>query len=56
MPSESDAQRRFMGADLGRLRAGKPTKTGMHEGQLRDFARKGRRGRSGKKRGYRSRG
>lgn len=60
MPAESEKQRRFMGADLGRLRAGKSTQTGMNEGQLRDFARKpargGRRGRAGKKRGYRSRG
>lgn len=56
MPAESEKQRRFMGADLSRLRAGQPTRTGMNEGQLRDFARKGRRGRAGKKRGYRTRG
>ncbi len=29
-----------MGAELGRLRAGKKTQTGMGEGQLRDFAKK----------------
>ena len=29
-----------MGADLARLRAGKRTRTGMKESQLRDFARK----------------
>ena len=57
MPAESEKQRRFMGADLGRLRAGQPTRTGMNEGQLRDFARKGRKSsRGGKKRGYRTRG
>lgn len=28
-----------MGADLARLRAGKPTVTGMSEKQLRDFAK-----------------
>lgn len=28
-----------MGADLARLRAGKPTITGMKESQLRDFAK-----------------
>jgi hypothetical protein len=40
MPAESQAQQRFMGAELGRLRAGKSTKTGMSETQLADFARK----------------
>jgi hypothetical protein len=29
-----------MGAELGRKRAGKKTKTGMSEESLRDFARK----------------
>jgi hypothetical protein len=29
-----------MGAELGRLREGKSTRTGMSESQLRDFARK----------------
>jgi len=38
MPSESKAQQGLMGADLARLRAGKPTVTGMGEGQLEDFA------------------
>ena len=38
MPSVSIKQRRFMGAELARLRAGKKTKTGMGEQQLRDFA------------------
>jgi hypothetical protein len=40
MPSSSEKQRRFMGADLGRLRAGEKTQTGMSEKSLRDFARK----------------
>lgn len=39
MPSVSERQRRFMGAELGRLRAGKKTRTGMSESQLSDFAR-----------------
>lgn len=38
MPAESKAQKGMMGADLARLRAGKPTVTGMSEGQLEDFA------------------
>jgi len=48
MPSVSERQRRFMGAELGRKRHGKSTKTGMSEQQLRDFAkrRKKKRGRS----------
>lgn len=40
MPPKSEAQRRFMGADLARARAGKKTKTGMSEKQLEDYARK----------------
>jgi hypothetical protein len=40
MPAVSEKQRRFMGAELGRLREGKKTQTGMTEGQLEDFARK----------------
>ena len=40
MPSTSEKQRRFMGAELGRKRAGKKTRTGMSEAQLRDFAKK----------------
>ena len=40
MPAVSERQRRFMGAELGRLRSGEKTQTGMDEGQLRDFARK----------------
>lgn len=40
MPAASERQRRFMGAELGRERAGKKTKTGMSDKQLSDFARK----------------
>jgi hypothetical protein len=40
MPAKSEKQRKFMGADLARKRAGKKTRTGMTEKQLKDFARK----------------
>ena len=40
MPAKSAKQRRFMGAELARARAGKKTQTGMSESQLRDFAAK----------------
>jgi len=43
MPAESEKQRRFMGAELARKRAGKRTETGMSESQLRDFSRKPKR-------------
>jgi hypothetical protein len=39
MPSVSDKQRRFMGVELGRKRAGQPTDTKMSESQLEDFAK-----------------
>jgi hypothetical protein len=39
-PAVSERQRKFMCADLGRLRSGKKTQTGMNERQLRDFCRK----------------
>lgn len=38
MPAVSKAQQHLMGADLARARAGKKTRTGMSEGQLKDFA------------------
>jgi len=38
MPAESQAQQKFMGAELSRKEAGLPTRTGMSEAQLRDFA------------------
>lgn len=40
MPAKTEKQRKFMGADLARKRAGKKTKTKMTEKQLREFARK----------------
>ena len=40
MPATSEKQRRFMGAELARRRAGETTRTGMSEAQLRDYARK----------------
>ena len=42
-PAVSERQRRYMGADLARARAGQKTKTGMSESQLADFARKKKR-------------
>jgi hypothetical protein len=41
-PAVSERQRKFMGAELARARAGKKTQTGMSEDQLADFARKPR--------------
>ena len=38
MPAKSVAQQQMMGAELARKRAGKATKTGMTEPQLKDFA------------------
>ncbi len=38
MPSKSKVQQGYMGADLARVRSGKPSKTGMAEAQLVDFA------------------
>jgi hypothetical protein len=38
MPATSEKQRRFMGAELARKRAGKKTVTGMSETQLEHFA------------------
>lgn len=40
MPAKSEAQRRFMGAELGRKRRGQKTRTGMSEEQLEEFATK----------------
>jgi len=42
-PPVSEKQRRFMGAELARKRAGKKTQTTMSEEQLSDFAGKVRR-------------
>lgn len=43
MPAVSEKQRRFMGAELARKRAGAKTSTGMAESQLRDYAKKSKR-------------
>ena len=40
MPAKSEKQRRFMGAELFRARAGKKTQTGMSESKLSEFASK----------------
>jgi len=40
MPSVSEKQMGFMGAELNRKRKGKKTRTGMSETQLREFASK----------------
>lgn len=40
MPSYTEKQRRFMGAELSRMREGKETKTNMSEEQLREYAGK----------------
>ena len=53
MPSSSEKQRKFMGAELARKRAGEHTQTGMSESQLRDFAKKGHKMRHGHKKGHR---
>lgn len=42
MPAVSAKQRKFMGAELSRKRAGRKTRTGMSEAKLREFARKKR--------------
>ena len=39
-PAKTEKQRRFMGAELSRKRAGKKTKTKMTEKQLEEFATK----------------
>lgn len=48
MPASTERQRKLAGADLARKRAGKPTRTGMTERQLEDFARKPTKRRKGK--------
>jgi hypothetical protein len=40
MPAKTEKQRKFMGAELARKRAGKKTKTGMSEAQLEEYASK----------------
>ena len=40
MPAKTERQRKLAGAELARKRAGKKTRTGMSEKQLREFAKK----------------
>ena len=40
MPSKTERQRKFMGAELARKRSGKKTKTGMSEKKLEEMASK----------------
>lgn len=40
MPAKTRRQQRFMGAEYGRAKAGKKTKTGMSKTKLREMARK----------------
>ena len=40
MPANTERQRKFFGAELGRKRKGLKTKTKMSEGKLREFAAK----------------
>lgn len=42
MPAGSEKQRKFMGAELARKRAGKKTKTGVSEKELEKYASKGK--------------
>lgn len=38
MPAVSEKQRKFFGAELGRKREGKKTRTGLSERQLKEYA------------------
>jgi len=38
MPAKCKAQQQMMGAELARKRAGKKTRTGMSEAQLKEYA------------------
>ena len=40
MPAKTEKQRKFFGAELGRKRAGRKTRTELPEHKLREFARK----------------
>lgn len=40
MPAVSEKQRKFMGAEYGKAKAGKKTKTGMSKDKLAHFATK----------------
>ena len=54
MPSTTERQRRFMGAELGREEKGEETETGMSRDKLREFARKKHRSGRHKRKTYRS--
>ena len=41
MPATSEKQRRMMGADYARAKAGKKTRTGMSASQLKHYAKRG---------------
>lgn len=54
MPAVSKRQQKFFGAELGRARAGKKTRTGLGKGKLRELARKPKGGyRKAKRKGKR---
>jgi hypothetical protein len=40
VPAKTEKQRRFMGAELARKKAGEKTRTGMSEKELKKFASK----------------
>jgi len=44
MPAKSKVQAGLMGADLARARAGKKTRTGMSQAQLKEYASTPRKG------------
>lgn len=44
MPAKTEKQRRFMGAELARKRAGKKTRTGLSEKELKRSASKPKKG------------
>ena len=39
-PAKTEKQRKFFGAELGRAKAGKKTRTGLSKKKLKKFARK----------------
>ena len=51
MSAKSKAQQRLMVADLARARAGKQTRTGMSQAQLKEFAATPRKGLPARKKG-----
>jgi len=40
MPSKTEKQRKFMGAEMSRVKKGEKTETGMGMAKLKDFASK----------------